>query len=156
MKLSSNDGIMCDLCGLGCRHEFTYYSYDFRDTEVHANRRQSLDSIRTSLIISSLDVCSLCFAKHRELIITNYGKIVSPTRRVLVGVMCDLSGKLMVGTYRFYYIDVTKVDVRGAGKNASVTTDKRHVEIKASEDMYKQLIEKTGTVRKEAGKWVGS
>ncbi len=153
MQLGTKDGIMCDVCGLGCRHDFTYYSYDFRPVEVHNNTRPPLDSILQFPVVFSLDVCTACFDKHKKSVIANFAKIQSPKRRVVVGVMCDLSGKLLVGTYNFYHVSVTKADVRAAQKAATVITDARHVEMNITDDMYRQLTANAGTVRKVAGEW---
>lgn len=153
MRLPTGDGIACDLCGLGCRHDFTYYSYDFKLVEVYNNRRSDLDSIISSPIIFSLDVCPTCFDTHKKATIANYAKIMSPQRRVVIGVMCDLSGKLMVGTYNYYYVSVTKVEVRGAQKAATIKTDERHVELNVTEEIYKGLTSSAGVVRKVAGEW---
>lgn len=153
MQLPSRDGIACDVCGLGCRHDFTYYSYDFRSVEVHGNSKPSLQDIFSFQVVFSLDVCPTCFDKHRKLLIANYNKIISPKRRAVVGTLCDLSGKLLVGTYNFYHIAVTKVDVRAVQKPVRMVTDERHVEMNVSEDMYKQLTVNAGVVRKVAGEW---
>lgn len=153
MQLETRDGIMCDVCGLGCRHDFTYYSYDFRYVEVLGNVRPPLEAIVSTPVIFSIDVCPVCFDKHKKLIIVNFAKIQSAQRRTVVGVLCDLTGKLMVGTYNFYHVAVTKVDVRATQKPPTVKTDVRHVEMNITEDMYKQLTTNAGTVRKVAGEW---
>lgn len=153
MKLPTHDGIACDLCGLACRHDFTYYSYDFRFVEVFNNRRADLESIISSPTIFSLDVCSACFDAHKKTTIANYSKIMSPNRRVVIGVMCDLSGKMMVGTYNYYHVSVTKVEVRGAQKAAAIKTDERHLELNVTEEIYKGLTSSAGVVRKVAGEW---
>ncbi len=153
MQLPSRDGIACDLCGLGCRHDFTYYSYDFRPVEVHGNVKPPLDQIIQLPVVFSLDICPVCFDRHKKQIIANFTKIQSPKRRIVVGTLCDLTGKLLVGTYTFHHVAVTKVDVRAAQKPAVVKTDERHVEMNVTDDMYKQLTENAGTVRKVAGEW---
>lgn len=153
MELPSRDGIMCDVCGMSCRDDFIYYSYDFRPVEVYGNRKPSLDEIFGCTITFSLDVCPVCFDKHKKSLIANYNKILAPQRRVVVGTFCDLSGHLMAGTYNFYHISVTKVSVRATPKPARLSTDERHVEINVTEDMYKMLTEAAGTVRKVAGQW---
>lgn len=153
MQLPSRDGIACDVCGMSCRHDFTYYSYDFRPVEVHGNVKPPLEEIFHFPVTFSLDVCPACFDKHKKTVIANYNKILAPKRRTVVGTLCDLSGQLMAGTYNFYHIAVTKVDVRATKKPAQITTDERHVEINVTEDMYKKLTETAGTVRKVAGEW---
>ena len=153
MKLPTNDGIGCDLCGMTCRHDFTYYSYDFHHVEVYNNSRPDLQSILSSPIIFSIDVCPACFDGHRKTIIANYNKILSPKRRTVTGTHCDLTGQKLVGTYEFYYAEVTKVVVRTAGGRPAVATDKRHVEMSVCEDTYKKLTASAGTVRKVAGQW---
>jgi hypothetical protein len=156
MQLPSRDGIVCDLCGLGCRHDFTYYSYDCRMVEVVANRKADLDSILRSTVIFSIDVCPVCFDKHKNTTISNYNKVLSPKRRIVIGTYCDLSGKLMVGGYVYYHVAVTKIEVRATIKPAQVKTDERYVEFNMSEDMYKELTSNVKTVRKVAGEWSAS
>lgn len=153
MQLASKDGIGCDLCGMTCRSDFTYYSYDFHHVEVYGNSRPDLGSILSSPTIFSLDVCPVCFDGHRKTLIANYAKILSPKRRVVTGVHCELTGQLMVGTYEYYYTEVTKVTVRSVGGKPTVSADKRHVEMSICEDMYKKLTASAGTVRKVAGEW---
>ncbi len=156
MQLSDRSGVMCDKCGTTHRTDFTYYSYDFRLVEVQANRRPPLDQIINSVVIFSLDLCSACFAVHKALVTANYAKVLSPQRRVRVEVVCDLSGAVLAGTYIYYHVAVTKVEVRAAGqKTARLTTDPRHVELNVSEPVYKQLIAAAATRRTQpgAGEW---
>lgn len=153
MQLPTKDGIACDVCGMSCRHDFTYYSYDFRPVEVHGNVRPSLDQILIQPVTFSLDVCPACFDKHKKITIANYQKVLSPKRRQVVGVYCDLTGRLLVGSYNYYHLAITKVDVRATQKPAQVRTDERHVELNVTEDMYKQLTENAGKVRQVAGEW---
>ncbi len=153
MRLPSGDGIACDLCGLQCRQDFTYYSYDFHHVEVYDNVRSDLQSIIDSPVVFSIDVCPACFAAHRKTIIANYSKVASPQRRVFTGTHCDLSGVRLTGTYEFYYAEITKVTVRTVTGKPTIATDRRHVEISVSEDMYKKLTASAGTVRKVAGEW---
>jgi hypothetical protein len=153
MQLPTKDGIACDVCGLGCRYDFTYYSYDFRPVEVYGNVKPPLDQIVQFPVIFSLDVCPACFDKHKKLIVANFAKIQSPKRRVVIGTPCDLSGRLMTGTYSYYHVAITKVDVRATQKPPVVKTDERYVEMNITDDMYKQLTTNAGTVRKVAGEW---
>lgn len=153
MQLPTKDGIACDLCGLGCRHDFTYYSYDFRLVEVHANRGLPLASIFSQPFIFSLDVCPVCFDKHKQTAVANYAKIMSPKRRAITGVLCDLTGRMMAGTFNYYHVAVTKVEVRATKKPARTKTDERHVEFNITEEVYNELTDKAKTVRKVAGEW---
>ena len=179
MELPTKDGVLCDKCGTSHRHEFTYYSFDFRPVEVHANRRPSLQEIIGQPAVFSLDICPACFEEMKKQVILHYNKMVlSPQRRVRVDVVCDLSGKLQTGTYTYYHAAATKVDVAVAkqpvcakcrvaveGKQCqkcrgdklmrpvSMRTDERHVEINVCEDMYKSLTANASTVRRVAGEW---
>lgn len=180
MQLPTRDGVICDKCGTSHRHDFTYYSFDFRPVEVHANRRPGLQEIIAQPAVFSLDICPACFEQMKGQVVANYNKLVlSPQRRVRVDVVCDLSGKLQAGTYTYYHVAVTKVEVavakqpvcakcrvpvepgkpcpqcRGdkAARPVSMRTDERHVEINVCEDMYKSLTANASTVRKVAGEW---
>lgn len=184
MQLPTKDGVACDKCGTSHRHDFTYYSFDFRPVEVHANRRPGLQEILRQPPVFSLDICPACFEQMKTAIIANYNKVVlSPQRRVRVDVVCDLSGKLMAGTYNYYHAAVTKAVVSVAKQPCcmkckavaadvskpclkchgdkfirpiSMTTDERHVEINVCEDMYKTLTSNASTVRKVAGEWTSN
>jgi hypothetical protein len=181
MQLPERDGIACDQCGMTCRHDFTYYSFDFRPVVVTDNRKQSLDSIFHNQVVFSLDVCPACYDKIAADVVKNYSKIMSPTRRTRVDTVCELSGKTMIGSYTYYHLNVTKVSVRMSGqasicvkcktatddkskpcvkcagtrfiRPASVTSTDRFVEVNLCEDMYKRLTETAGKVRQVAGAW---
>lgn len=181
MQLAEKDGIACDQCGTTHRHDFTYYSFDFRPVAVVDNRRPSLEMIFHTQVIFSLDICPACFEKISADVVRNYNKIMSPQRRVRVETVCELSGKVMTGSYTYYHIDVTKVVVRATGQPficvscktktfeggepctkcqgtkfvcpAAVAPTDRFVEVNLSEDMYKRLTEAAAKVRQVAGTW---
>jgi hypothetical protein len=181
MQLAERDGIACDHCGTTYRHDFTYYSFDFRSVAVTDNRKPSLEIIFSSQVIFSIDTCSACFDKVKNLVIQNYNKIMSPQRRVRVETVCELSGEIMVGSYTYYHIEVIKVDVKTIGqpnvciqcktktfddgkpcskcgsvrfiRPAIVAADRRFVELAVCENMYKRLTETAATIRQVAGQW---
>lgn len=181
MFLPTKDGVACDECGVGSRHDFVYYSFDFRAVDVYNNRRPALDQILHQPIIFSTDVCAACYHKHATAVVANYNKIISPQRRVRPEIVCELSGAVLAGTYTYYYAVVTKVTVRTTGQarcincqtpttniqvpcvkcagrsfQQVITTvpEPRHLEINLSEAMYKALTTTAATVRKVAGEWM--
>ena len=181
MLLSTKDGYACDQCGLTHRHDFTYYSFDFRSVSISQNRKPSLDQILHFKVVFSLDVCPACFEKVKTTIIEQYAKIMSPQRRVRIETVCELTGKVLVGTYNYYYVDVTEVEVKITSqpavctkckqktfddkspctkckgtsfvRPASTASKPRIVEFSVCEDMYKKLTESAATVRQVAGEW---
>jgi len=144
--------VACDLCGLECRDEFTYYSYDLRPVEVLENQRPSLESILSTTTDRSIDVCPVCFEDHKKKVVSNYAKILSPKRRPApVCVTCEISGEVLAGSYHYHYVCVTKVDVRISGGRASQKIDERHVDFNVSETIFREMTNKTGQAKKVAG-----
>jgi len=181
MQLKERDGIACDQCGTSYRHDFVYYSFDFRQVDVIGNRKPSLDSIFHQPIIASIDVCSTCFNKISNDVIDNYNKILSPIRRTRVETTCELSGLVMAGNYAYYHINVTEVVVRVSDqfymcikcKNKIVDVKKqcskcdgiefsrpmstkmtdRFVEINVCVDVYKKMLETATRAKQIANTW---
>ena len=181
MQLKERDGIACDLCGTTYKTEFTYLSWDFRQAQVRDNMRPSLGMIFSMQIVFSFDVCMACWEKFKSKIVKNYSTTMSKTRRIPVEITCDLSGKKFTGTFLYYHVEVTKVDVSMKGqanvcincqtktyeedipckkcgnkefiRPAQIKTDKRYVELNISEEIFKELRTTTENIRKTAGQW---
>ena len=181
MQLAERDGIACDQCGMQCRQDFIYYSFDFRPVQVEANYKMSLDTILSGHPVFSADICPTCFDKLKTKIINQYSKIMSAQRRTRIETYCELTGQTMVGTYIYYYVVVMKIDVKMTGqpsvclncktttfddkkpcqkcqgnryiRPAAVSAEERHVEFGISEDTYKRFTEAAGRVRQVAGQW---
>jgi len=181
MQLKEKDGILCDLCGTVYKSDFSYFSWDFKQVEVIDNRRPSLNQLLRMQTVFSLDVCTLCWDKYKSKIIKNYATTMSKVRKVPIGIVCDLSGVKLLGTFSYYYIEVTKVGVAMLGqanvcvkchtktfeedskckkcygtefiRPASINTDKRFVELNISVDIYSELRSIAENMRKVAGQW---
>ena len=97
--------------------------------QVCDNHVPSLEMIHNTKIISSYDICVSCYAQFSQTIVENYKKIMSPNgtnRRIN---QCELTGKILTGTYDYYYCVVIKVDVRITGQpNICVSCQKRSLE----------------------------
>ncbi len=128
MKTKDNRGVICDLCTHEETEHFTYYSYDLRLVQVRSNRKPKPSEILRAPITKSIDLCVACHNHKADTAVKGY----SPTKS---GTRCDLTKQLLVGTYEFYYVNVTRVDVRfgqpGSG-SAVVNTDDRHLELEVS------------------------
>jgi hypothetical protein len=174
MQLKERDGIACDLCSTSYKEDFTYYSFDIRLLNVNDDIRPSLNSIFMHNVIFSLDVCEKCMAEIAETIKKKH----QPLRK---GICCDLTGKIMNGTFEYYHCQVIKAIVRMTGQPnvcvncnyqtqnedklcpqcdgneflrlASVQSDDRYVDLDISEEAYKELVDKAMNVRKIAGEW---
>ena len=181
MQLAEKNGISCDHCGITHRHDFTYYSFDFRPVVIVDNRRPSLDFIFNINVVFSLDICSTCYEKMATNIVHNYNKIMSPQRKIRIDTICEFSGKIMVGNYTYYHVNVVKVVVRMTNQPficvkckmktfdsqkpcvgcnnvgfvclASVSSTDRFIEINLCEDVYKKLTNNAGVIRAVAGQW---
>jgi hypothetical protein len=183
MQLKERDGIACDLCGTTYKTEFTYFSWDFRQVQVNENIRPPVEQIFNMHIVFSLDVCTACWERFKPKIIKHYSAVMSSTRRMPIGIICELSGKKMVGTFMYYHIAVTKVSVSMKGqanvcvrcqtkshddkpctkcggkdfiRPARIATDKRFVELNASEETFAELRTTAENIRKTAGQWATS
>lgn len=177
MQLTTKDGIACDHCGTTHRHDFTYYSFDFRLVSVEQNRRPPLDEITHSTIIFSLDICPSCYDKMTTEIVKNYQK----AKHLRTSTMCELTGNIISGTsYNYYHVNVIKVVVTASKDNskicskckttstgdicsncngalfakpANVRLTDRFIEMNISEDSYKKFIGTATQIRQIAGTW---
>lgn len=185
MQLSSKDGLSCDQCGTTYRTDFMYYSFDFRLLSVINNRHPSLDNIFRSQVTFSLDICTACFEKIKDSIIKNYANTmtndVRKRGRNSPAIVCELTGKKLLGTYNYYHCNVIKVDVKMSGQPnicancqtqtleedkpcencggldfirlAATDIDDRFVEINVGEEAFQNMVNKAETIRKVAGQW---
>lgn len=177
MLLASRDGYSCDQCGMTHRKDFSYYSFDFHFVSVCENRRPALNTVLAVPATFSADICPACFLKTRTALLEQHRKMPKLT----VGLVCELSGKIMAGTFDYYYVDVAKVDVLASnqplscmscrtkvadkskpcpkcgsnkfGRLASIQTDRRHVEFVVSEDIYRTYVTAAERLRQVAGQW---
>lgn len=147
MQLPTRDGIMCDQCGLGCRHDFIYYSYDIRIADMVANKKPPLEQIINSQIVSSVDICPACFDRHKSVV------ILANQRAIRNAIICELSGQFLSDQPIFYYAVVAKVTVRMSSGKQATTVDDRYLEFSISESVYRELVKNAGKVRKVAGEW---
>tara|TARA_R110000868_G_scaffold150227_8_gene373271 strand:- start:87 stop:656 length:570 start_codon:yes stop_codon:yes gene_type:complete len=185
MQLKNRDGIACDQCGTTYKSDFLYYSFDFRLVPVHENRRQSLDRIFSIPVIFSLDICTQCFDKIKNTVIANYGKNMTADVRhrgkAQIGILCELSGEKMAGTFNFYHCNIIKVDVTMSGqpsvcvkcqtktyeenkpcnhcggrdfiKPASTKAEDRFLEINVCETTFHDMVKRAEAMQKIAGEW---
>lgn len=181
MQLDSRDGIACDHCGMTYRSDFEYYSWDFHHVSVMDGNRVSRDVILRSQVVFSLDVCTACFHTFKLRIVENYKKSMTADRSKSSPHVCEITGKVMSGTYDYYYCNISKVDVRITGqpsvcvncqhrtsddgkqcskcggvefiKPASMDIDQHFVEISLCTEAFENLVNKAKSVRKLAGQW---
>ncbi len=184
MQLPNKSGICCDSCGVTYQSDFMYYSFDFHYISVHDNRRPQLNNIMNFSVVSSFDICTACFEVIKKTIISNYANTMSSKRGVGPPqfVVCEITGRKLVGTYDYYYCVVAKINVKMSGQPnicvkcktktfdnskqclkcsgnefirlASMNVDKRFVEFSLCEDAYREFITKAENVRKSAGQWL--
>lgn len=185
MQLKDRDGIACDQCGTTYKTDFLYYSFDFRLIPVQENRRPDLQQIFNMQVVFSLDICTQCFEQIKEEVIKNYSKTMTPNvkfrGRPQVGVICEISGEKMVGTFNYYHCNVVRVDVKMSGqpnicvkcqkqtyesdqvcegcggtdfiRPADTKVDDRFVEINFSEAAFRNMVDRAESMRKVAGEW---
>ena len=185
MQLKDRDGIACDQCGTTYKTDFLYYSFDFRIVPVNENRRPSLDRLLNTQVTFSLDICPQCFEKIKTTVIENYAKNMNRDVRYrgkpMTGVVCELTGEKMVGTFNFYHCNVIKVDVKMSGqpnicvncqtktyeegqpckkcdgtnfiKPADTKAEDRFIEINLSEAAFRNMVDRAESMRKVAGEW---
>ena len=174
MQLKDRDGIACDICGTSYRTDFRYYSFDIRNIAVNDNLRPPIGSMLSSNVIFSLDVCEKCMGNVAEDVKKNYKAIKN-------AVCCDLTGKVLTGTFEFYFCQVVRADVKmtgqpnicvGCGAHAAVAgepckdcgnkefikpadtvVDDRYLDIYMCEKAYNEFVDKAMNVRKIAGQW---
>jgi hypothetical protein len=185
MQLKDRDGIACDQCGTTYKTDFLYYSFDFRLVPVHENRRAALQQLLNQEATFSLDICTACFEKIKTKVVENYSKgmrgDVKHRGRPQVGVVCELSGEKLIGTFNYYHCNVVKVNVRMSGqpnvcvkcqkqtyvenqpcegcggtdfvRPADTKIDDRFVEINISEPEFRGMVDRAESMRKVAGEW---
>jgi len=179
MQLKDKSGIACDKCGTSYQYDFKYYSFDLRQVDVYDNRKPPLEHILTYQPIFSLDICQNCFEKYKSIILDNYAKRMSPKVKKHIGTTCEITDKKLSGTYSYYYVTVTLVDVLSSnqpqmcrncntaiidkkctkcGKNEAYTkslvqTIDRYVEFDICDDIYNSLKTAAEMVRKIGGEW---
>jgi hypothetical protein len=181
MQLKERDGIACDHCGTQYKKDFTYYSWDFRPVAVIQSYRPQLNQIFRTQITFSLDICTACFAKFSQEVITNYSKSMDQKDSCTI---CEFSGTKLTGTYNYYHIEVQKVQVRMTGqpnicvkcrhrtfdenkvcskcqgtdfvKPADTNLDKRFAEFNISEEAYESLRKQAEKTRQVASQWLTS
>lgn len=158
MQLSDKSGIQCDRCGsIHCKM-FVYYSFDFRKEEVYNNTIPRI--VFSSKPIHSMDICEKCFNNICDLVKKHY-------KTAKIGLICDLTGQKMVGTFTYYHVNIIKADVlipdmmnctkcgssMKAGEkckcgnlqfksNPSMRTDNRHIELCISQIAYNELTKR--------------
>lgn len=181
MQLKERDGIACDYCGTTYRNDFDYYSFDFHNVQVHENIRMPIENILSTNIIFSVDVCTACFDQFRTRVVENYKKAMSHKRRAQQPLVCDWTGRILTGTFEYYYCVVTSVSVRLTGqpnvcvncgtktfeedkpckkckgvdfsRPAQITSNDRFLELTLSEEAYNHFVDKAKSIRKVAGEW---
>lgn len=143
MFLHDHSGIACDLCGGQHRHDFFYFSLDLRCVQV-------VDNVRPRELpqqpIMSLDVCPSCWEAMSRRIVECY-------RPVTQGVVCDLTGRHLLGNYEYYDGKVTKAVVKFQGPKANVNTEPNLVELAVSPEAYEELKRRLVETRKAASSW---
>lgn len=131
MQLQDRSGIQCDLCASVHQQQFKYYSIDitecdYRQTSVHKSKN----------IILSYDACPLCYDKYCALVIKNYKPVSS-------GIVCDLTGKRLTGTFKSYYATIHKATVN----IPAVTVDKKHLELSICAEAFEDIKSKIKTAQ---------
>lgn len=182
MQLIDRSGIACDLCGIQHKTDFAYYSFDYRSAQIMNGQRMPIDVILHNTIISSMDICPKCFEDIKSKVILNYSKTMGNKRVQRVQpLVCEYTGKKIIGTCEYYYCVVSKVDIKISNqpnmctkcKNktfdsdklctkcgnkdfvraASQNVDKRFVDIVFSEEAYKDLRSTMERTIATAGQW---
>ena len=184
MLLSTRDGIRCDRCGGTHKDDFTYYSFDFKLLQIVNNRLPQLDY--SDRFVFSLDICIGCYAELMEILKQKYKPYsMLPDRSVPGGIICELSGTMMKGTYDLFHCIVSEIKVSVSGKpytcikchnisvtrdipckcscvdfyrKADTTIDKRHVELFLCSKVYEELRNRASTLttHQELSKWHAS
>jgi len=144
MQTDDKSGIVCDVCATQYRSEFTYFSLDLRLVAVLQNRRPALVQILTYPAAASFDICPACYDGICKRVVATY-------KPVQVGNRCDLSGRLLTGSYEYYYGTVAKVEVNVPAKDMRVT--ERILELDVSREEYQVLVDRAGQVKATVGQW---
>lgn len=120
MQLKDRDGIACDQCGTTYKTDFLYYSFDFRQVPVQANRRPALDRVLGMQVSFSLDICTQCFEKIKTTVLENYAKNmnqdVKHRGKTGAGIICEITNEKTAGTFNYYHCNVVKVEVKMSGQ----------------------------------------
>lgn len=179
MQLKDKSGIACDKCGGTHQYDFKYYSFDIRQVDVYDNRKPPLEHILMDKPIFSIDICTECFEKYKSDIIKNYSKIMSAQRKQRIDVTCELTGKKLIGTYTYYYVAVTMVNVISSNQpqvcakcnvqaidkkckkcggtelltKSMVNATDRYVEFSICQESYETFKTAAEMVRKIGGAW---
>ena len=143
MQLNDRSGIACDLCGGQYRQDFSYFSMDLRHVQVVDNVRPR-ELMQQPII--SLDICPGCWESLSKRIVECYHPVVQ-------GVVCDLTGRHLLGNYEYYEGKVTRAVVKFQGSRANVTTEPNLVELALSPEAYEELKRRLVEIRKAASTW---
>ena len=94
-KLSTNDGVACDLCGLNLKEKFIYYNYDLVNTFV--TRQCQPDVFKTQRKPQKqIDLCGNCNDKFTTKIVQNNSKRPKTAYCELTGVAIEDGPACMV------------------------------------------------------------
>ena len=115
MLLPERDGILCDLCGIEYKSQFTYYSVEGQKIEVLSSRKTILPLGKEL----DLDTCEDCYEKMLDRCRTALAKMPNPG--VTIG--CELCGTILRGDFSYIQLVFAKVDV-------DIKTDKKDVDMK--------------------------
>lgn len=173
MQLSDRSGIGCDLCGMAYRKDFSYYSTDAHLVDVYSGRKPTLHDLLHSKIVRSFDICPSCFdTKFKHKIVEAF-KLITPNN-----VVCELSHRILAGTFKYYYMVMTDVIVKAGaqftcskcGKQSldkkqcscgstslarvsSVTANERFCEFGISSEEYDKLVQIAEQIKTNVGQW---
>lgn len=96
-----NVGVKCDLCNMPMMDQFTYYSFDGEMVEVSAAIKKILKGEKEH----SFDSCQKCYDSLIE-------KVQLALQKAPPGQFVDdLTGKPLVGNYKFVRYIISKCDV---------------------------------------------
>lgn len=173
MQLSDKSGIGCDLCGMAHQKDFSYYSADVHVIDVYNGRKPTLHDLLHSKIVRSFDICPNCFDSKIKHKLLEAFKLCTPTN-----VVCELSCRVLNGTFKYYYFVVTDVVVKSAiqytctkcGKQSndkkqcvcgstslarvsSVNANERYCEFGVSSEEYDKLVQIADSIKSNVGQW---
>jgi len=111
-KLTSNDGISCDLCNLQFKNEFVYYNYDLVKTYIVNKFQPSIFNIQRKPELQ-VDVCSNCNSLFTDRVVKNN---INKTKMAF----CELTG-ILLDDGPAYVVFVSEINVNIYKK--SVKTD---------------------------------
>lgn len=173
MQLNDKSGIGCDLCGTAYQKDFSYYSTDAHAIDVYNSRKPTLYDLLHSKIVRSFDICPSCFDSKIKHKLVEAFKLATPTN-----VVCELSCRVLTGTYKYYYMVMTDVVVKTGtlytcskcGKQSNdkkqcacgstslarisnVTANERFCEFGVSSEEYDKLVQIADNIKSNAGQW---